>query len=74
MVGGRAVPCAILSVGGGARFGIRSIARRVGRVATQKAPEAIKALLAYYREHKEEGQGIQEYMAAVDVKRIEANH
>ena len=72
VVDGKAVPCANISIGGGASNGIRKIARRVGRVAAKKAPEALQAILAYYRENAPEGQNISTYLQEVDVKEIKA--
>jgi len=72
VVGGKAVPCANISIGGGARNGIRQMGRRVGRVAAKKAPEALQAILAYYRENAPEGQLVSEYLQEVDIKEIKA--
>ena len=48
------------------------MARRVGRVAAKNAPEAVKAVIGYYRENAPEGQSFTDYMQEVDVKEIKA--
>ena len=70
VVDGKAVPCANVSIGGGASNGIRKVGRRVGRVAAKQAPQALQAILAYYRENAPEGQKISTYLQEVDVKEI----
>lgn len=68
VVDGKAVPCAVVSVGGGAKEGIRQMGRRVGRVAAKKAPEAVKAILAHYKENAPQGVKISEYLRDIDPK------
>jgi sulfite reductase (ferredoxin) len=70
VVDGKAVPCAIMSIGGGAKDGIRQMGRRLGRVAAQKAPDAVKALIAYYKENAPKGQIFSQYLAEIDPKSI----
>ena len=70
VVNGKAVPCAIISVGGGAMAGVRSIGRRLGRVAAKKAPQAIKSLLDYYRENNSDNLPVQQYFAQVDLNEL----
>ncbi|MCH2205300.1 MAG: sulfurtransferase TusA family protein [Lentisphaerales bacterium] len=70
MIDGKAVPCAVMSIGGGAKEGIRQMGRRLGRVAAKKAPEAVKALITHYKENAPEGQIFSEYLAEVDPKTI----
>lgn len=70
VIDGKAVPCAVVSIGGGAKSGIRQMGRRLGRVAAKKAPEAVKAIIAYYKEHAPAGQKISEYLSKVDVKEL----
>ena len=72
MVGGKAVPCANIGIGGGARDGVRAMARRAGRVAAKKAPEALKAILALYKEHGKEGETVNEFLRDYDIKAIKA--
>lgn len=72
MVGGKAVPCANVGIGGGAKEGVRSMARRAGRVAAKKAPQALAALVQYYKDNAEEGQDINTFMQTCDIKAIKA--
>ncbi len=66
VVDGKAVPCAVVSVGGGAKEGIRQMGRRVGRVAAKKAPDAVKAILAHYKQNAAPGVKISEYLRDID--------
>ena len=70
VIDGKAVPCAVVSIGGGAKNGIRQMGRRLGRVAAKKAPEAVKAIIEYYKENAPEGKKFSEYLAEVDVKEL----
>ena len=70
VVDGKAVPCAVVSVGGGAKEGIRQMGRRVGRVAAKKAPEAVKAIVKYYKENAPEGVEISKYLRDIDPKEL----
>ena len=72
MVGGKAVPCANVGVGGGAKEGVRAMTRRAGRVAAKKAPQALAALINLYKEKAEEGQDINSFMQTYDIKEIKA--
>ena len=70
VVNGKAVPCAIISVGGSASNGIRNMGKRLGRVAAKKAPDAIKVLLNYYQENKQNGQSVREYFMEADLSEL----
>ncbi|MCM8538263.1 MAG: sulfurtransferase TusA family protein [Lentisphaeraceae bacterium] len=70
MIDGKAVPCAVMSIGGGAKDGIRQMGRRLGRVAAKKAPEAVKALIDHYKANAPEGQIFSQYLAEIDPKTI----
>ena len=67
VLGDHAVPCAMMQVGGGVGFGRRDMARRVGRVAAKKAPDAVAAIIEYYKAQNVEV-SLEEWLETVDVK------
>jgi len=71
VVEGKAVPCAMLSIGGKVFDGARRLSRRVGRVTAKKAPAAVKAIIAHYKTLNS-SVSFDEWLGAVDVKEVQA--
>ncbi|MDD7984129.1 sulfurtransferase TusA family protein [Lentisphaera marina] len=69
VLGDKAVPCAMMQIGGGVGFGRREMARRVGRVAAKKAPEAVRAVIDHYKSQNS-ALSLEDWLVEVDVKEL----